>query len=74
MCTCISEINAIKLRQPVISTCMNGRNLQNTRMFSKNTYKHYSLSGKVYPSFKSASAKRWREIFRHHKTEYLKRY
>lgn len=81
MCTCISEINAIKLRQPVIITCClylhvwmvviynTGKN-----MFSKNTYKHYSLSGKVYPSFKSASAKRWGEIFRHHKTEYLKRY
>lgn len=75
MCTCISEINAIKLRQPVIITCClylhvwmviiykTGKN-----MFSKNTYKHYSLSGKVYPSFKSASAKRWKEIFRHHKT------
>lgn len=42
-----------------ISTCMNGRNYKTGKnMFSKNTYKHYSLSGKVYPSFKSASAKR----------------
>lgn len=43
-------------------------------MFFKNIYKYYFFFGKVYLLFKLVFVKRWGEIFRYYKIEYLKRY